>query len=97
MTDTPSYHRHLRYAEAKTRTYAIDAFAAVEELTGWAHTAQLDKAILDATVQARAAIRRVRNLLLPDETFSDDPDRSVIVKDYNPEFMDDVLDRGAEA
>jgi hypothetical protein len=68
----PEYTRHLWAAEAKAKGYAVDAYTVVEEMTGWALTAQLDPVVIEAALEARSAMRRVRNLLLPDETFADD-------------------------
>ena len=63
---------HLEAAEAKAKTLALNLFTLAEQLSGWAHVAQLDNAVLEATVDARTAARKVRNLLLPDDTFPDE-------------------------
>ncbi|MCP4897308.1 MAG: hypothetical protein GY906_10090 [bacterium] len=68
----PEYTRHQWVAEAKARGLAVDAYLVVEEMTGWALAAQLDPVVIDAAIEARSAMRMVRNLLLPDEEFPDD-------------------------
>ena len=68
----PEYTRHKWAAEAKARGLAVDAYKLVEEMTGWVLVAQLDPVVVAAAVEARSGMRRLRNLLLPDEEFADD-------------------------
>lgn len=65
---------HLERAEAQAKTLALDLYTAAEKLAGWAHVAQLDNAVLAAAIDARAAARRIRNLMLPDTEFPDNED-----------------------
>lgn len=81
----PEYTRHLWAAEAKAKGLAVDAYVVVEEMTGWALTAQLDPVVLEAALEARSAMRRVRNLLLPDESFPDDAAPQEPVRRYTRE------------
>lgn len=75
MAPDIDYQSHRQIAEAKAKAYAIQAYLEAEQLHGWAFAAQLPNEVLEAATEARSATRRIRNLLLPDETFDDDPDR----------------------